>query len=102
MLLSTVIQGNSAIRPRGGNRFALDLDAPFGSRNQSRDDLQQRGLSAAGRTEQADELSVAHVEIDIGERKDVGIVGEIAFGEALDEDHRPVHFFSFSHPGYPG
>jgi hypothetical protein len=75
-----------------GRRQCRDV-APFlvdgagGLRIEAGDGAQQRGLAAAGRAEEADELTLGDIQTDIAQGGEV----TVALGEVADfeEGHRP-------------
>ena len=59
------------VRGRIGEVLAVEPDAAGGRRLEARRSAQQRGLAAARRPEQADELAVRELEIDIDQRREL-------------------------------
>ena len=55
-------------RRQTGDVAAADQHAPAGLLFQAGKGAQQRGLAAAGRSKQRDELAVAHIQRDVAQR----------------------------------
>ena len=51
-------------RPQAGDDLAVDLDLATGRRELAEDAVEQRGLAAAVRADQAEDLALLHVEAD--------------------------------------
>src|ERR1044071_8731354 len=51
-------------RPQSGDEFAIDLHLATGRRELAEDAVEQRGLAAAVRADQAEDLALLHVEAD--------------------------------------
>ena len=61
------LEDQDAVGARALHGFAVDQDLAGSLRVQARDQMQQRGLAATGGTDDADELSGAHLQIDVVE-----------------------------------
>src|SRR5437762_7246774 len=57
-------------RPQSGDDLAVDLDLATGRRELAEDAVEQRGLAAAVRADQAEDLALLHVEADAIDRLD--------------------------------
>ena len=55
-----------------------------------RDDSQERGLSAAGRTDEGDELAFLDLQVHVGKRIDRAVGGLVGERKATDVDNRSV------------
>ena len=73
-----VLEHERPVRPGRGDGGAVDLDLSRRRVDQSRDDLQRRGLAAPARPDDAGELALGHVEAD-------AVQGAHAAGELLGE-----------------
>ena len=51
-------------RPQAGDDLAVDLDLATGRRELAEDAVEERGLAAAVRADQAEDLALLHVEAD--------------------------------------
>ncbi|MFB9070183.1 hypothetical protein ACFFX0_02850 [Citricoccus parietis] len=71
--------------PQGAS---ADLDVTGGGRDQSGHDAQQRCLAAARTTDQGDELLLADVQVDVGERVGGPAFGLVGLAESGDPDLR--------------
>src|SRR5712664_2891311 len=68
---SIVLKDNpdgAAVRWQCIDDIVANNDTPFGLRDKARDDAQECGLPAAGRTKQGDDFAALHVEIDVFNR----------------------------------
>src|SRR5262245_40553450 len=63
--LREVLKNNAAIHAAAGHRFAADADLAGDRRKKAGDDVEQRGLAATRRTDDADEFGRADLETDI-------------------------------------
>src|SRR5213080_1909001 len=59
---AVLLEHHAAVRPGTGDRPSVNFDAAAALVQQPADDLQQRGLAAARRTQQADELPAPDAE----------------------------------------
>ena len=57
-----------AVRHLAGDRLVLERDGALGRRAQARDQVQQRGLAAAGRADHREELAARKIEVERPER----------------------------------
>ena len=73
-----------AVRRHGADVLAVEQDAAFAQRLETGKQAQQRGLAAAGRTEQREEFAVSDVEGELVERDDVAE----ALGHLLEAHQR--------------
>src|SRR5262249_15029202 len=64
-----MLEDDAAVRPGPGNRLPSDPDRPLLNRKKAADEVQQRALAAAARSEQRDELAVADLQRHIVERQ---------------------------------
>ena len=87
---AALLRRNEIARPR--HLLAVDQHAARGWALDAGGDPEQRGLAAAGRTEQAQHLARRHVERDMVEREPLAItLGDILEGESGGEgDARPA------------
>src|SRR5919106_539796 len=53
---------------------------------QAADDVQQRRLAAARRTDDAEELAVAHIEINAADSANVALARRVHFGQSANDD----------------
>ena len=85
-----LLKDHAAIGAGLAHAFAVREDLARRRRDEARDRVQQRRLSAAGGAEEADELAAGDVEVDAVERQNaVGIRGAERFRHAVDGDHFP-------------
>src|SRR3954452_13227705 len=75
----------AAVRRQMVDDMVADDDTAFGLADEARDNAQQGGLAAAGRTEQRDDLAALHVEIDV-------LDGKRAAGEAVRDTVQQQRF----------
>ena len=73
------------------NRLTVDAGLAAGRPDQARQDLQQRGLAAAARSDQGDELPFGDRERDVGERLDRRAAGAEFLAQFVDFDDRRGH-----------
>ena len=67
-----------------GPAIALAVDQHLAvGREEAADDVEQRALAAAGRTDDRDELALGDREIDASEREHRAIVAAIGFGDPV-------------------
>src|SRR5580700_10047283 len=59
------------LRHRPAHRLAGDFDSAAGWRHQAADDVEQRGLAAAARPDQAEQFAAGDVERRVGKRADM-------------------------------
>ncbi len=71
-----------------GDEPVADMDGAGVGHDIARDHAQGRGLAAAARAEQRDELIVLDVEIEIGDRRRRVVARVEALGQALERDAR--------------
>src|SRR5262245_31459553 len=62
--LRKILEHDAAVGALAADSLTADADLAAGRREKSRDDVEQRGLAAARRTQQAKELRLLHVEAD--------------------------------------
>ncbi|EAU68504.1 hypothetical protein STIAU_7349 [Stigmatella aurantiaca DW4/3-1] len=63
-----------------------DTDGPGGGGVHTADEVEQRGLPAAGRSRDGDELSREHLQRDTSQRGDLHLAEMVALGDVLDGD----------------
>jgi hypothetical protein len=68
-----LLEHDAPVSPGPGDRLAVDEDAPARRGDEARDHAQERGLATPARSEQTDEVLVAHLERQV-----------------VDRDHRPL------------
>ena len=68
-------------------RAAVDDEIALGVLVEPADDVEERGLAAAGLTEDAHELAAAEGDRDALERVDDGVAGGIVLGDAFEFEH---------------
>jgi hypothetical protein len=66
---SEVLKHHRALRPRSGDRSAIDRNLSLIIRDQTRNDTQQRGLAAAAWTDDGDKFVVTHFEVNVTQRE---------------------------------
>ena len=66
--------------------LADELHGAGGRGFQAADDVQQRRLAAARRTDDAEELAVAHIEIDAADSANVALARRVYFGQSANDD----------------
>ena len=74
--------------PRADDLRARDRHRPAAGGDEAGDDAQERRLAAAGAAEDASELAVADLEIDLADRLDDARAGLEALRDPLDVDER--------------
>src|ERR1700693_5846871 len=79
-----ILKYHAAITAGTGDGLAVDCDLAGGRLFKSGDDPQQRGFSAAGGADHADELAPGNGKIDRRQRLDLVVADHKAFGDALD------------------
>jgi hypothetical protein len=62
-----VLEHESAVAPRPGDRDAVHQNGAAVEADQALDDLEQRGLPAAALTDEGDHLSLPDIEADVAE-----------------------------------
>src|SRR6185295_131437 len=85
------LEDDAAIEAGGNDRFVVDGDDAMVHALQAGDDRQQRRLAAAGGADERDELVLANVEIDAGERDELAALGPVALAETADDQLRRRH-----------
>ena len=60
-------------------------------------DIEQRGLAAAGRTEQHHHFLLGDLQIDIVERMDLHLAGDVGFGQGRGCEDRFGHYVSLDY-----
>ncbi|MNI53487.1 hypothetical protein D3C73_1083220 [compost metagenome] len=80
-----------------GNVVAVDGDLAFGDIQKAGDHAQRRGLAAAGRAEQAEQLALRHVDVEI---VDGHVVDAVALGYALELEKGLIAGIGFSGRGF--
>src|SRR5262245_26736097 len=75
-----------ALRARPGFLRTVDRDAALVRAHESRDDIEQRRFSAAGRTDERHQLAVAHAEADALQNRQRTLVRAECLFDVLDDD----------------
>ena len=78
-----ILEHERALGAGAVDRLAFDQDLAGIARDQAGDDLEQRGLAAAARTEQGRELALGERQVDVAQRLDAVVVG---LADVLDFD----------------
>jgi hypothetical protein len=73
-------------RPRAARPIDANVDLPGVRRDELRDDAEQRGLAAAARTDETEELAGLDREIDPIERGQATVAARVRDGEIADRD----------------
>src|SRR4029077_18372889 len=63
-----------------------ELHGAGGRDFQAADDVQQRRLAAARRTDNAEELAVAHIKINAADSANVALARRVYFGQSANDD----------------
>ena len=79
-----ILKHHAAIAAGAGDGLAVDRDLAGGRLFESGDDPQQRGFSAAGGADHADELALGNGKINRRQRLDFVVADRKAFGDAAD------------------
>ena len=81
-----MLEDHGAIDSRTADRLPVDRHRPGVVGQQARNDVEQRGLAAAARSNDGDELAVADVERDVGQGVDLAAIAfdVVALGEVVD------------------
>jgi hypothetical protein len=96
-----VLKHDPAIGPWGADRLTLDEDLAGLRGEKAADEIEQRRLAAAGRSEQRNEFTRAHIERDVLEREHRPAGRRaIAMAHAIDDDLR-LHHGPQPFPGLP-
>ena len=77
--LGEILEHDAAVHAVAVDLLAADADLAGGRRDEAGDDVEQRGLAAAGRADDADELGGADVEADVLD------AGHLAGGRVVDQ-----------------
>src|SRR6266540_2412383 len=87
---AALLKDENPARVGAADLLPVDPHGAGGRREKAGNDVQERGLAAAGRAEDADELSLAHVQGDVLEHADVVLLRPEGHVEAADLDlHAP-------------
>ena len=79
-------QKSQAVLIETGNLFTIEMDRAGAGRVQTREQSEQRALTAAGWTDDGRELPLRHIEIDALEDLDSARAGYNCFSEAATVD----------------
>ncbi|MDZ7747654.1 MAG: hypothetical protein U5K43_01480 [Halofilum sp. (in: g-proteobacteria)] len=60
-----LLEHHAALRARADDRFVVEPDIARGRREEAGDDVEQRGLAAAGWTEDGQDLAILQAERDV-------------------------------------
>ncbi len=87
-----LLEHRPAVGPGPRHRLAVDCDGALRRLHEAADDIEQRGLAAARRPQDRDELPIRHVERDIRQRQMAGPARRLErLAQPLDGDHgRPA------------
>src|SRR5262245_66583429 len=89
------LEDDGAVEARAADLAAADEDVAVGRRLQPGQDVEDRGLAAAGMPDQAHELALLDREVHVLEyRGDGAIARREALGDGLDADERVAHVHS--------
>ena len=75
---------------RGGEIVVEEVDLPAGGRVEAAQDVEQRGLAAARRAQDHDELAPAEIQVHGAQRVHFDLAHAIDLGEAPGPEHRRV------------
>ncbi len=78
-----ILEHHTAIRPRSVDRLAIDQHFTCIGLLQTRDQRDQRGLAAAGETDDRDELAFVDAQVDVVEHDAALRAGAVGFGDAF-------------------
>src|SRR5262249_52980987 len=87
------------LRHGAGDRSSIHLDRARRRRKQPGDDVQQRALAAAGRSDHADELAAPEIEVERAERSHRAVAGA---GRIVCEMPRSATWVSEKAAALPG
>src|SRR4029453_11295871 len=80
------LEDHADVASRSRDGSAPKARISFGSGQDPRQDLEERGLAAPGRTDHRDKLTLAYAEANLLERVHAAITGGIELRELLDGD----------------
>jgi hypothetical protein len=91
------LEHHAALRTGAGHQLAVGGDGAGRRQRKAGDGIQQRRLAAAGRTEQADELALRDVEVDVLQCYDIAFGGLEDLVDVTDLDMGCGHVSSPGH-----
>ena len=80
-------QAEQGFMAQAGNVFAVDEDAPAVGAFEDVEGADQGALAGAGRADDAEDLALGDVQVDVLQRDDVALAGTVSLVELLDANH---------------
>src|SRR5439155_16685731 len=85
---AALLEDEDPARVGAAHLLAVDPDRARGRRKETGDDVQERGFPAPRRAQDADELALAHLEVEVLEHTDLAVLGLERHEEAADRELR--------------
>src|SRR5262245_31210 len=79
-----LLEDDAAIDTWTGHRLAIDLDDPAVRTDKAAENVEERALAAAGRSDNGDELTFRNVDVHVGESCHIAVPRPVAFIQMLD------------------
>src|SRR5260370_32916286 len=98
---SVLLEHDAAVRPRSGNRLAIDQNGAGGRVREARRQIEQGGFAASARSHEHHEFAGVYLEIDIRQRDqragcDGGLLIRKTLADALEADLRHCNSDTYS------